>query len=80
MRAAAGFHPHYPFLRQCLTANQELLIFPGVNVVGDHADAVAVTQLLAECVNQGRFAGAYRAADADSEYGFSIHVCFIPMI
>jgi len=44
MRAAAGFHAQDAVCGQGFVAQQEVGVFPGVDVVGDHGDVVVVPQ------------------------------------
>ena len=59
--------PGDAFRRQRARAGQELRILPGVDVVGDHREVVAVAQALAQRIDQRRLAGADRPPDAHAQ-------------
>ena len=67
MRAAAGLHADDPLLRQRLHAVEDQRILPGVDVVGDDGDRIAVAHRLAEHLHKRRLARADGAADADAQ-------------
>ena len=59
---------------QRLAADEELHVLAREDVVGDHAEAVAVAHRLAQRVDERRLAGADRPADPDPEGRFLIRV------
>ena len=65
VRAAAGLHADDAIGRQRLTAHEELHVLFREDVVGDHAQAVAVAHRLAQAVDQRRFSRADGSADPD---------------
>ena len=67
VRAAARLDADDALLRQRPAARQELRVLLGVDVVGHHRDVVAVTQALAQCIDQRGLARADGAGDADAE-------------
>jgi len=76
MGTAAGFHTHQALSRQGFRAQQNLHVFPGIDVIGDDGHVVVVTHALAEHFAQGGFAGANRTADANAKgIGWRCHRC-----
>ena len=67
VRAAAGLDAEDALGRQRAGAGEELGVFPGIDVVGDRGDVVAVAQALAQRIHQRGLARADRAADADAQ-------------
>ena len=64
---AAGFNADDAFDVQGTAAAQKFGIFPGVDVVRHHRQAVTVAESLAEAVDEGGLAGADGSADADRQ-------------
>ena len=65
VRTASGFDADDAIGRQRLAAREKFHVFAGEDVVGDHAQLVRVAHRLAEAIEQRRFTGADRAADAN---------------
>ena len=68
--ATAGLDTHDAIFRQRLCADQNLLIFFGVNIVGHDGDVVGVAQAFAQGFDQRSFAGTDRTTDADAQGRF----------
>src|SRR5262249_52763455 len=73
VRAAAGLHTDNPIGGERLASDEELHVLLGEDVVGDHAQPVAVAHRLAQAVDERRFSRADRAADSDSQWRLSRH-------
>ena len=69
VRTAAGLHADDPVGGQRLAAHQELHVFPREDVVGHHAELIAVAHALAQRVDQRGLARADRTADAEPNSG-----------
>jgi len=67
VRAAAGFHAEDAVGIQGFVAQEEVGVFPGVDVVGDYGDVVVVPEGFAQLAQQRGFTGADGAADAYSQ-------------
>src|ERR1041384_2536569 len=63
VRAAARLDADDAVGRERLAAHEELHVFPGEDVVGDDAQAIAIAHRLAERVDQRRLARPHRPAD-----------------
>ncbi len=66
MRATAGFDTENAVGGQRIVLEQEIGVFTGIDIVGDHGDIVVVAQCRAELLEQGGFAGADRATHANA--------------
>src|SRR6516165_3896303 len=67
MRTAARLDAHNALRGQRLRACENELVFPRVNVVGNHVNVVVVPEPLAERFNKRRFAGANRTPDPNAQ-------------
>ena len=66
MRTAAGLHADDPVGRERFAAHQELHVFAGEDVVGHHAELIAVAHPLAQRVDQRGLPGSDRPADPEA--------------
>src|SRR6185312_6939890 len=67
MRTPAGLDSHYPLRNQGAGAREEFGVFLRVDVVGDGGDVVNLRHELAEALGQGCLAGAYGAANPNTQ-------------
>src|SRR5689334_18928405 len=73
MRTSTGLHANNAIGRQRVASNEELHVLSREDVVGDHSQSIVIPHALAEHINEGGFAGAYRAADAKSNRPVASH-------
>jgi hypothetical protein len=67
VRAATGLDPNDAVRRQRPRGDQQALVFPRVDVVGDHCKLVTIPHALAEHLDQCGLARADRAAHTDAQ-------------
>src|SRR5262249_10271927 len=75
VRTAAGLDPEHALLRQDAAPDQELGVFLGIDVVGDHGHVEAVAEPEAQSLDQRRLARPYRAADSDPQGARNPRLC-----
>ena len=63
----ARLHADDPVGRQRLTADEKLHVLAREDIVGDHAEAIAIPHRLAERVDECGFPGSDRTADPDAD-------------
>jgi hypothetical protein len=65
--AAAGLDPGNPVGCEYLATNKILLVFPGVDIIGNNPQFVSSSQPTTKSLDERCLTGAYRAADPDAQ-------------
>jgi hypothetical protein len=72
MRTAAGLHTDDPIGRERLAANEKVHVLAREDVIGDDAELVVLAHPLAQHVDERRFTGSHRSANAET-HGALVH-------